>query len=338
MSAERATQQRPWPCRGAPRSAETRTGLGSTRVGLQQVVRSLMLLLPVVLGSAISPHRASLRAPSFSRLAHAGIRTNRVVDLRGRTFSLRDEFVLPADATLSIRAGTLVGDAHSLFKLPRNRAQLVMEDVEIHHLGSPRRALRRELGGAIFALGKSQVLLRNCTVSSEHGFGLWLVQKARVMLSGCLISQCGRSGAVCFGHSRLALHDTTIDSCRLHGVCTRGGTHVSLVNSVVSNAGVRGIYAYHNATLHLIRSRVEGTRDATAAAVQVEALRPEDRATLVMDAACRLRDNAGEDLRVSGTVDVTHRPRVQRGRDAHRSERGAAPTLHLRGARGRAAV
>jgi hypothetical protein len=88
----------------------------------------------------------------------------------------------------------------------------------------------------------------------------------------------------------------------------RGDSISSLVDCVVSNSGVRGIYAYHNATLSLERTCVEGTRDASAAAVQIEALRPEDRATLYMDDGCVLRNNAGEDLRVSGRVDVIRLP------------------------------
>lgn len=167
-------------------------------------------------------------------------------------------------------------------------------------------------------------------MSSERGFGLWLVQRSKAMLSRCLLSHCGRSGVVAFGHSRLDLHDTTIEGAALHGVCMRGNTRASLVNCVVSKAGVRGVYAYHNATLSLTRTRVEGTQDASAAAVQVEALRPEDKARLTMDAACVLRDNAGEGLLVKGAVEVTRRPRVQRGPDRFRSERGAAPTRHLR--------
>ena len=261
-----------------------------------------LILLPTTLHSlaVTAPLHSDLSAPSFSRLARAGIRTGRLVDLRGRTFSLRREFVMPAGATLTIRGGKIVGDGHTLFKLPRNRAQLILEDCELHHFASPDRQLRRELGGGIFALGKSHVRLQN--------FGLWLVQRAHVVLSNCRISQCGRSGVVCFGHARLDLAHTAIDGAQLHGICMRGDTHVSLVDCVVSNSGVRGIYAYHNATLILQRTSVMGTRDPTAAAIQIEAFRQEDRATLHMDGACVLRDNMGEGLRISGSVDVSHLP------------------------------
>lgn len=135
------------------------------------------------------------------------------------------------------------------------------------------------------------------------GYGLWLVQRSVASLSTCRIENCGRSGIVCFGHARLNLINTTIDNCALHGICTRGNTNVSLVNCTITNSGVRGIYAYHNATLSLQRSTIEGTRDVMAAAVQIEALRSEDFATLLMDNESVIRNNRGEDLKVSGRVD-----------------------------------
>jgi parallel beta-helix repeat protein len=105
------------------------------------------------------------------------------------------------------------------------------------------------------------------------------------------------------GHARLNLIKTTIDNCALHGICTRGNTNVSLINCTITNSGVRGIYAYHNATLSLARTTIEGTRDVLGAAVQIEALRSEDFATLLMDNASVIRNNRGEDLKVSGRVD-----------------------------------
>lgn len=249
-------------------------------------------------------HHHLLNTPTLSRLAYAAIRTGRVVQLHGRTLCLRTEFVLPAGATLTIHGpGTIVSDCHTLFKLSRNRSCLNLQDCNVLHLSSSTRLLQRELGGAIFVLGKSRVQLRNCTITSELGYGLWLVQRSVASLSTCRIENCGRSGIVCFGHARLNLINTTIDNCALHGICTRGNTNVSLVNCTITNSGVRGIYAYHNATLSLQRSTIEGTRDVMAAAVQIEALRSEDFATLLMDNESVIRNNRGEDLKVSGRVD-----------------------------------
>ena len=294
----------------APKGGAGRRELCSHAV-LISFIALLLLPAATLLHSTVAAltHADLLRAPSLSRLAHAGIRTGRTVELRGRTLSLRDEFVLPAGANLTIRDGSIIGDGHALFKLSRNRARLVIEDCDVRHLASQDRSARRELGAAIFAMAaNSQVTLNNCTISSEAGYGLWLVQRASASLSACLVAPCGRSGVVLFGRARLDAAGSTIDGAGLHGICMRGDSISSLVDCVVSNSGVRGIYAYHNATLSLERTCVEGTRDASAAAVQIEALRPEDRATLYMDDGCVLRNNAGEDLRVSGRVDVIRLP------------------------------
>jgi hypothetical protein len=249
-------------------------------------------------------HHHLINTPSLSRLAYAAIRTGRVVQLNGRTLSLRTEFVLPTGASLTICGpGTIVGDCHTLFKLSRNRSCLNLQDCNVIHLSSSTRLLQRELGGAIFALANSRVQLSNCTITSEVGYGLWLVQRSVASLSTCRIENCGRSGIVCFGHAKLNLTNTTIDNCALHGICTRGNTQVSLVNCFITNSGVRGLYAYHNATLSLQRTIIEGTKDELAAAVQIEALRIEDSATLLMDNVCVIRNNMGEDLKISGRVE-----------------------------------
>ena len=249
-------------------------------------------------------HHHLINTPSLSRLAYAAIRTGRVVQLNDRTLSLRTEFVLPTGAALTICGpGTIVGDCHTLFKLSRNRSCLNLQDCNVIHLSSSTRLLKRELGGAIFALANSHVHLHNCTITSEVGYGLWLVQRSVASLSTCRIENCGRSGIVCFGHAKLNLTNTIIDNCALHGICTRGNTHVTLVNCSITNSGVRGIYAYHNATLSLQRTTIEGTRDVTAAAVQIEALRAEDCATLLMDNECVIRNYMGEDLKISGRVE-----------------------------------
>ena len=68
---------------------------------------------------------------------------------------------------------------------------------------------------------------------------------------------------------------------------------------------MRGIYAYHNVTLDMRRSSVRGTRDAAAAAIQVEALLPGDQCVVRMDAACRFDDeNRGAGLLMKGNVVV----------------------------------
>lgn len=248
--------------------------------------------------------RAGLSTPSFSRLAAAALATGRPVELAGRTLSLAEEVRLPPGSTLAIRGpGQIVGDGHSLFRSSGGASTLLsLEKVDLLHCSSAARAQRHELGCAIFALGKARVELLNCTVSSEAGFGIWMVQRSRVTAHGCHIRECGRSAVVSFNSARLRMHGCVLSDARQHGVCARGDSDVELRDCRVLRAGTRGIYAYHNASVVLRGVEVSGTLDPTAAAMQVEALRPEDRARLTIDAACVFRHNAGEDLRVAGAV------------------------------------
>ena len=244
-------------------------------------------------------------APSFSRLATAAMNTGRRIELRGRTFRLNDEIRVPAGATLSIQGpGTIVGDGHSIIRAGGSRQLVELIDVALIHCGSTSRVERRELGGAIFALGKTKVSLRGCNITSAQGFGVWMVQRARVDLAdGSVIHGCGRSGVVSFGDARLGMTGAGIRDCALHGICARGRSRVTLVDSHVDRAGVRGIYAYHNVTVEMRHSSVRGTRDPAAAALQVEALLPGDRCVLRMDSACELDEtNQGDRLLVRGNV------------------------------------
>lgn len=264
---------------------------------------TLCALFTLAAGSTNSL-RAGLSMPSLSRLAAAAISTGRPIELAGRTLSLAAEVRLPPGSTLAIRGpGAIVGDGHSLFRVSGGASMLLsLDGVDLVHCASAARAQRHELGAAVFALGKARVQLHNCTVSSEAGFGIWMVQRSRVSASGCRIRDCGRSAVVSFNDARLRMSGCELSDAAQHGVCARGDSRVELRGCRVLRAGVRGIYAYHNASLVLRGVEVSGTRDASAAAVQIEALRPEDRASLTMDAECRLTGNAGEDLRVAGAV------------------------------------
>ena len=198
--------------------------------------------------------------------------------------------------------GKIVGDPHSLFKVGGNRALLEAEDVEFVHVASAARRERRELGAAVFVLGKAEAKLTNCSLTSEQGFGMWLSQKARVRARRCRLANCGRSAIVMFGHGALDLVDCNITTPGMHGICARGNTRVEATACRVADALTRGIFAYENATLQLAACAVTGTQDAGLAALQVEALEPSDCATLTMDSACTFSENRGVDIHVAGTV------------------------------------
>ena len=258
-------------------------------------------------GSAAAMALAS--SPPFARLAAAAMATGRAIELRGRTMSVREEVRVPAGCNLSVNGpGELIGDAHSLIRAGGNRQRVELTNVSLVHCGSSDRVERRELGGAIFALGKTHIALSACNITSAQGFGVWQVQRARVdVLAGSEIRGCGRSGVVSFGSARLTMRDSSIRDCALHGVCARGRSSISLTDSHVTGAGVRGIYCYHNVTLEMRgSSSVSGTRDEAAAAVQVEALLPGDACLIEIDAACRSRlesaKNRGAGLLIRGNV------------------------------------
>ena len=191
---------------------------------------------------------------------------------------------------------------HTLFKVGGNRARLDAEDVEFVHVASPTRRQRRELGAAVFVLGKAEATLVNCTLTSEQGFGLWLSQKACVLADGCRFAQCGRSAVVLFGRATLDLKSSNITSAGMHGICARGNTRVKAKGCHVADAATRGIFAYENATLELAGCSITGTRHPGLASLQVESLQTGDSATLKMDAACTFRANLGADVHVAGAV------------------------------------
>lgn len=163
---------------------------------------------------------------------------------------------------------------------------------------------------AIYATGKSRVALYGVRLTSQQGFGVWAVQRAHVRLGrGCVVHDCGRSGIVCFGRPSVRVRESTISNAAMHGICARGQSRVSVSDSRVVGAGVRGIYAYHNVTLELLgRTCVTGTRDPYGAAVQVEALRASDRATLLLGEGCGFEGNRGAGLTVRGNVLVQKPP------------------------------
>lgn len=167
--------------------------------------------------------------------------------------------------------------------------------------------------------------MKDCSVSSEAGYGLWLVQRASVELEDSVVENCGRSGAVLFGYGRISLDRTTVRRCLLQGICARGDSKILLSDVIVEHSGLRGVYAYHNSTV-VFRGPVlvQGTQAPFASAVHIEALRPGDKATLScqpqritepleencligserLDGLLQLVDNAGHGLSVSGNVAV----------------------------------
>jgi hypothetical protein len=253
---------------------------------------------------------------NFLRLVDAAQRSERPLAMRGRRVLLNEPIVLSSGKPLTILGpGLISGCGHSVFQVSGNRQKLRLEnELSLQHLCAEDRALKRETGAAIFARGKSNITLEGCSVSSQAGYGLWVVQRASVELVGCTVEDCGRSGLVLFGSGSTSLCRTTVRRCALHGICARGDSFVGLDRVAVEACGIRGIYAYHNTTLAIFSSvRVSGTQAPFASAVQIEALRPEDRATVILSESneevrrspvLELVDNGGRGLSISGNVAI----------------------------------
>jgi hypothetical protein len=245
----------------------------------------------------------NLSFDSFTRLIGAAMRSERALELRGRTVDLgSSEVKLGSGQTLVIQGpGRITGAGHSLFAISGNRCFVTLNGLSLQHLGAPGGFVKRESGAAVWVRGKSVVTLVDCNVASEQGFGLWLVQRAIVLADGCKLVGCGRSGAVLFERAQLTFRHGVIEGAKLHGICQRGDTKSIVEDSAISGCGNRGVYAYHNASVTLQRTAVTDTKWAAASAVQVEALRLGDRASLTMK-SCEVHRNAGFGVSVSGNV------------------------------------
>ena len=260
------------------------------------------MLACFMLGSLAGGAALQVDDAAFAREASAASTSGAPLLLRGRTLTLAEPFKLeaPGAELAVVGPGRIVGRGHSLFRVA-GRQRLSLESLELRHECSS--ADRREVGAALFALGRARAELRACAVSSEHGFGVWLVQRARAELRGCAVGPCGRSGIVCFGDAQLDAVGTTVRAAAPHGVCARGRARATLRECALDACGSRGAYAYHNASLELVACAISRTRDPAAAAIEADARRVDDCARLVVR-ACEFDGNAGARVRVQGNVDA----------------------------------
>jgi hypothetical protein len=251
---------------------------------------------------------STIRPDAFRKLVTAAFRSQRPLLLRGRSVDLGStelKLDVNSEKVVIIGPGSIRGNGHTLFTTSGNRHNLTLENLLLEHCTSADRGdEKRHQGAAIWARGKSNIQLNNCTVTSESGFTLWLVQRAIAHLSKCTLGPCGRSAIVVFNQARLDFSNGRIRDAVVHGICSRGDTVVTVRESVVSDCGARGCYAYHNATLDLSDTAVSGTLQVDASAVQVEALRPCDQVH-VRIRRCKLQGmgNRGFGLSVAGNAE-----------------------------------
>ena len=262
-------------------------------------------------------------------------RSGRPVELGGRTVKLAAPIKVGAADSLSIAGpGTIVGSGHSVFQVGGTAKPygLRLRGLRLRHVGSEERQSERSLGACVFALGKGSVELDGCDVRSERGFAVWLRQRASGALRSCTLA-AGRTAVALFNDSRMRMCRCAITAAAPHGVCARGTASVDLEACEIRNAAVRGIYAYMAPTVALRDVLVAGSRDPTAAAVQVEALRPGDVARLTFE-NLTLASNRGRGVAVAGRVHVSsdgqvdiHRPAPAAGRGAFGTGRPRNPLM-----------
>ena len=243
-----------------------------------------------------------LSEQEFVALANDASARSGHVDLAGRRVELAEPFVLRGGSRLRIANGTVFGSGHAIFQVGVNRGGLLeLDDVELLHGSSPARTAKRSLGAALLVRGKSRVSLRRCAVSSEAGFGIWLVQQSPTLLEACAMPASGRSSVVVFDDARVECVSTAFDDATPHAICARGKSSVAVRGCTLSRSADRAIYCYHSASLDVSDSAIRGTRNKHAPAVQVDAMRPGDAATLTL-ARTTFEGNAGGDLAVTGNV------------------------------------
>ena len=246
----------------------------------------------------ISEHR-------FTQLCRAAAACNRPLELRGRRVVLSETVKVQRQDNLTIRGpGRIDGSGHSVVQVEGTGPGLSVVDVDLRHVPSTDRTEKRSLGACVFCRGRGAVRLERCRVTSEAGFGLWLVQRSRAVLHECDVIDPGRTAVAVFNVAKVDVSKSTITGGDPHGVCARGEAYVAIRDSRVVGAADRACYAYMSARLDLARTEVSAN-DPSAAAIQVEALRPGDASRLVLDDVVVSEATRGRGVSVAGKVAVT---------------------------------
>lgn len=157
------------------------------------------------------------------------------------------------------------GNGHCLFQITGKGCCLTLKNLKLNHLTFEKD--KRNIGGAIFILGTSKVILDNCQVSSSHGFGVWGVQNAQCLLVNCHVSSLERSGCVFFGKSSLNIESSRVSHCGQHGICVRGSVRLAISNSLITHCRVRGVYGYDKSQITIHNTIISFTQSTDHSAV-----------------------------------------------------------------------
>jgi hypothetical protein len=218
------------------------------------------------------------------------------------TLRKRQHLVIKSSVTDDARV-SISGDLHSLFLL-NNHSQLFLENIDLKH--TLEADDHRKVGAAVNLRYKSTLAMTDCSISSTCGFCCWAVQKTSVRLHNCQLEATLRSPVVCFGQPKVLLQKCTIENAGVHAVCARGACHITIEHSYISKSACRAVYAYAQATVQLLETRISGTIRSDKAAVEVSAAGaggPNGLASSITIQGCQIVDNAGVGLLLRGNVE-----------------------------------
>lgn len=97
------------------------------------------------------------------------------LSLHNKRVTVSKAVKLKRSDALIIQGGTIIGESHSIFAIGtcRNHGPpaLTLDHVKLVH--TKQSDDRREIGAAVFIMGKAHVLIIDSTIYSIAGFGLW---------------------------------------------------------------------------------------------------------------------------------------------------------------------
>lgn len=166
----------------------------------------------------------------FLEALHEKAKAGKALDLRGRTVHLYGVIKLARSESAVVDGGTLIGHGHSIFSIGTDRQQgppaLTLRSVTLLHLLESEE--KKDIGAAVFVMGRARVEIFECSLSSIGGFALWLKHDASVVIVSSKLRRAGRTGAACFNRASLTMSDCSISDSNIHGICLRGDASVSL--------------------------------------------------------------------------------------------------------------
>lgn len=151
----------------------------------------------------------------------------------------------------------IISNGHCIFQISGKNIQIKIENLKLIH--NIIKDDKRDIGGALFILGKSNVSINNCEITSTNGFGIWGVQNAICYVDNSSITSIKRSGCVFFGKSHLSLSNSSVINCGQHGVCIRGSVNLTITSCLIRNSGVRGVYAYDKSYVNISHTTISHT-------------------------------------------------------------------------------